>query len=321
MLHLCDDGCKPFVIIVVNERRSTMADTLCTGSDRPSAPRRGALRHSLALRVAALTTLVASGTALATTAQAAPAAPASKSPSCAKTYQVRAGDGWTVIAARVGVRPRELYAVNGATHRTPITPGQTLCVPAAASVPTTTAVAAPSGTGSGGASCASKYTVQAGDGWTVIAKRAKVKVSALYTANNANASTPLYAGRSVCLPQGATVPSAPTTAPTPAPTTAPATTAPQRTYTRAEVEAIIRAVWPDDQEEKALAIAWRESNHKPGVRNWCCYGLFQLHWSAHKSWLATIGVTSSSQLFDPLVNANAALALYNRSGGWGPWGG
>jgi hypothetical protein len=37
--------------------------------------------------------------------------------------------------------------------------------------------------------------------------------------------------------------------------------------------------------------------------------------------LATIGVTSSSQLFDPLVNANAALALYNRAGGWGPWGG
>jgi LysM repeat protein len=317
MLHLCDDACKPFVIIVVNERRSTMADTLCTGSDRPSAPRRGALRHSFALRVALLIALVASGIVVAATTQSALA---SSSPACAKTYQVRAGDGWTIIAARVGVRPRELYAVNGATHRTRITPGQTLCVPAAASVPATTsapATTAPASSG-GGASCASKYTVQAGDGWTLIAKRAKVKVSALYKANGANASTPLYAGRSICLPQGA---AAPTTAPAPAPTTAPATTVPSRTYTRAEVETIIRAVWPDDQEEKALAIAWRESNHKPTARNWCCHGLFQIHWNAHKSWLAGIGVTDASQLLDPLVNANAALALYNRSGGWGPWGG
>jgi LysM repeat protein len=315
MLHLCDDACKHFVIIVVNERRSTMADTLCTGSDRPIAPRRRALGHSFALRIALLTALVASGIVVAATNHAALA---SNSPACAKTYQVRAGDGWTVIAARIGVRPRELYAVNGATHRTQITPGQTLCVPSAASIPATTTAAAPTSSASTGASCSSKYTVQAGDGWTLIAKRAKVRVSALYTANNANASTPLYAGRSVCLPQGA---SAPTTAPAPAPPTAPATTVPARTYTRAEVEAIIRAVWPDDQEEKALAIAWRESNHKPTARNWCCYGLFQIHWNAHRSWLSGIGVTDSSQLLDPLVNANAALALYNRSGGWGPWGG
>jgi len=288
-----------------------MADTLCTGSDRSSAPRRGALRHSFALRVALLTALVASGIVVAATTQAALA---SNSPACAKTDQVRAGDGWTVIAARVGVRPRELYAVNGATHRTKITPGQTLCVPSAASVPSTTSASATTApaTSAGGASCTAKYTVQAGDGWTVIAKRAKVKVSALYKANGANASTPLYAGRSICLPQGA---AAPTT------TAAPATTVPARTYSRAEVEAIIRAVWPDDQEEKALAIAWRESNHKPTARNWCCHGLFQIHWNAHKSWLSGIGVTDSSQLLDPLVNANAALALYNRAGGWGPWGG
>ena len=292
-----------------------MADTLCTGSDRPSAPRRRALRHSFALRVAVLTALAASGLVVAATTQAALA---SGSTSCAKTYQVRAGDGWTVIAARIGVRPRELYALNGATHRTQITPGQTLCVPAAASVPSSTTAAAPTSSASTGASCSSKYTVQAGDGWTIIAKRAKVRVSALYAANNASASTALYAGSTICLPQGAT---APTTAPTPPPTTAPATTVPSRTYTRAEVEAIIRSVWPDDQEEKALAIAWRESNHKPGVRNWCCFGLFQIHWNAHKSWLATIGVTNSSQLFDPAVNAYAALVLYNRSGGWGPWGG
>jgi hypothetical protein len=55
------------------------------------------------------------------------------------------------------------------------------------------------------------------------------------------------------------------------------------------------------------------------VRNSCCYGLFQIYYSAHKTWLASIGVTSAAQLYDPRVNASAALALYNTSG-WAPWG-
>ena len=225
-----------------------MADTLCTGSDRPSAPRSGAPGRSLLARLAALTALLAVGFgAAAVTAQAAPAStPAART--CSNTYTVRPGDGWTIIAARVGVKPRELYAANGAS-----------------------------------------------------------------------AQTPLYPGRSVCLPAGAAP--APTATTAPPTTPAPTTTVPQKTYTKAEVESIIRAVWPDDLEDKALAIAWRESNHKPGVRNWCCFGLFQMHWNAHKKWLATIGVTEASQLFDPLVNANAALTLYYRAGGWGPWGG
>jgi LysM repeat protein len=321
MLHLCDDACKHFVIIVVNERRPTMADTLCTGSDRPSVTRSGAPGRSLLVRLTALTALLAGGFgAVAVTAQAAPLAPlaAPAARSCALTYTVRPGDGWTIIAARVDVKPRELYAANGATYRTVITVGQTLCLPASAKAPTTTGATAPAATGTG-AGCASNYTVQPGDSWTLIAKKAKVKVSALYAANGATAQTPLYAGRSMCLPAGAAP--APTTTAAPPNTPAPTTTVPQKSYTKAEVEAIIRAVWPDDLEDKALAIAWRESNHKPGVRNWCCFGLFQMHWNAHKKWLATIGVTDSSQLFDPLVNANAALTLYYRAGGWGPWGG
>jgi hypothetical protein len=36
--------------------------------------------------------------------------------------------------------------------------------------------------------------------------------------------------------------------------------------------------------------------------------------------LASIGVTSAAQLYDPQVNANAAYALY-RTSGWAPWGG
>jgi soluble lytic murein transglycosylase-like protein len=154
-----------------------------------------------------------------------------------------------------------------------------------------------------------------------------VKVSKLYAANGATAKTTIYPGRSICLPAGATEVSneAPTTTKAPAttvpPTTAPATTAPARTYQPSEVEAIIRSTWPDELEEKALAITWRESNNKPGARNSCCYGLFQLNYSAHRRWLSDIGVSSATQLLDPQVNATAALTLYHRAGGWGPWGG
>lgn len=83
-------------------------------------------------------------------------------------------------------------------------------------------------------------------------------------------------------------------------------------------EEIIRAVWPDDSEEHALRIAYRESRWVPTVRNACCYGLFQIHYAAHRAWLATFGVTSPAQLLDATTNATVALALY-RAAGWGPW--
>lgn len=84
------------------------------------------------------------------------------------------------------------------------------------------------------------------------------------------------------------------------------------------VEQIIRDVWPDDLEDRAVAIATRESRLIPTVRNACCFGLFQIHWTAHRGWLSTIGITSSAQLFDPETNARAALALFQRDG-WSPW--
>ena len=112
----------------------------------------------------------------------------------------------------------------------------------------------------------------------------------------------------------------------PAPTTvAPTTTSPPlppaSNATVAEVQAIIRSVWPDELEERALEIARRESNFIPTARNFCCYGVFQIYWSVHRSWLSGIGITSVEQLYDPTTNARAALALYERAGGWGPWGG
>ena len=82
---------------------------------------------------------------------------------------------------------------------------------------------------------------------------------------------------------------------------------------------IIRDVWPDDLEERALEIANRESRFVPTAKNFCCYGLFQIYFEVHKSWLDDLGVTRAEQLFDPLTNARAAYTLYQRSGGWGPW--
>ena len=178
------------------------------------------------------------------------------------------------------------------------------------------------------ATCSKQYTVVAGDYWIRIAKRSGVTLKQLLAANGATAKTRLLAGHTVCLPEGAIAPvstSASTSAQNtaaqpvasqPAPTT---TAAPARTYTAAEVEAIIREVWPDDLEDEALRIARRESGLKATAKNSCCYGLFQLYFTVHQKWLSGVGVTSAGQLLDPLVNANAALTLYNRAGGWGPW--
>jgi Putative peptidoglycan binding domain len=84
------------------------------------------------------------------------------------------------------------------------------------------------------------------------------------------------------------------------------------------VEQIIRDVWPDELEDHALAIATRESRLVPTARNACCWGLFQLHWRAHRSWLVGMGITDPAQLLDARTNATAALALYQQAG-WSPW--
>jgi hypothetical protein len=204
------------------------------------------------------------------------------------------------------------------------------------------------------AQCANPYETAAGDYWLRIAEAAKIDLDALLELNGATAGTPLYPGSVVCLPIGASGPpttaapstAAPTTAPvttavvttTPAstepPTTEPATTVatteppatteasttvPPAPPAPAEIEQIIRAAWPDDLEEQALRIAWRESNFNPRAQNFCCSGLFQIYYDVHAGWLADIGVHSVEDLYDPHLNAAAAYALYQRSGGWGPW--
>jgi LysM repeat protein len=191
--------------------------------------------------------------------------------------------------------------------------------------------------------CASNYTVASGDSWSGIASRAKITMKALLAVNNATVNTMLLPGKSICLPAGAVDPGPPSTSKPPSTTQPPATTPPKATpttkpappattappstqpappanvYSKAQVAQIIRDVWPDDLEDEAIRIATRESNLIPTVHNACCYGLFQIYYTAHRTWLASLGITNAAQLYDPRVNATAALALYN-SNGWAPWG-
>ena len=172
--------------------------------------------------------------------------------------------------------------------------------------------------------CGSTYVVRPGDSWTLIADRASIATSQLLATNGATVRDMLYPEDELCLPPGVRV-VIPTTTVAARPETAavPATTTTTEVIPSApssnEAEAIIRAVWPDDLEDRAVEIAIRESRLQANAHNWCCVGLFQIHWGAHKSWLSSIGVTTKSQLYNAETNARAALALYQRAGGWGPW--
>jgi LysM repeat protein len=188
--------------------------------------------------------------------------------------------------------------------------------------------------------CSLRYEAGYGDSWYRIADAAGVGPNALMEYNLANVDTTILPGDEICLPAGAKMPSQPTTttaapsttaSPTttqaPATTAAPAVTAapaapPVKRASTSEVQQLIRDIWPDELEDKALAIAFRESRYIATAYNGsCCYGVFQIHWGAHKSWLDDYGITTTNDLFDARKNITAAYAIYQRAGGWGPWGG
>ena len=155
-------------------------------------------------------------------------------------------------------------------------------------------------------SCPRTYIAKRGDSWWAIARKSETTLNRILKLNGAKTSTKILIGGKVCVPA--------LTAP------APATPATPK-YTQAQVIQIIRDAWPDNLEERALFIAHRESKYQPRVinRSKCCYGLFQIYYRWHKSWLPEVGVTSANQLLDPLLNAAAAYRMYQRNNGWGPW--
>ena len=211
------------------------------------------------------------------------------------------------------------------TSSTPMVPDTTI---ATTSAPSVTALATRE-VATTSPVCGSTYVVRSGDSWTLIADRASIGTSQLLATNRASRGDMLYAGDELCLPPGVRVviPST-TVAAAPSTTAAPVTTTAEvipPAPSNSQAEAIIRSVWPDDLEERALKIAWRESNYRADVDNGvCCVGLFQIYWTVHRGWLGSIGVTSRTQLFDAETNARAALALYERAlarsgDGWQPW--
>jgi hypothetical protein len=184
--------------------------------------------------------------------------------------------------------------------------------------------------------CALTYEAGAGDSWYRIADAAGITPAQLIDANLATLDTPIFPGDEICLPPGAVMPPPPTTAPpatlpvttTPPPTTtatttvAPTTAPPAPTASQAEVQQIIREIWPDELEQRALEIAYRESRYVATAYNgWCCYGVFQIYYTVHDDWLPQVGVHSAADLFDARKNITAAYVIYQRAGGWGPWGG
>ena len=156
------------------------------------------------------------------------------------------------------------------------------------------------------------YTVVRNDSWSRIASKAGITMGELLKLNDAKTSTFLLVGDTVCVPRTSKLGVDSKALKLPAPT---------RVYTVKQSRQIIRDVWPDRLEEKAFAIVQRESHTNAAAYSSCCVGLFQIKWESHKSWLATMGVDSAHDLLDAEVDAKAALQLYRRAGGWGPWGG
>ena len=165
------------------------------------------------------------------------------------------------------------------------------------------------------AACTS-FIVQKGDSWSLLADYAGTGLGALLKANNATARTVILPGQSLCVPKGATFhrPGEQTKAEA----ASVKISLPKKRYTAAEAEAIIREVFPDKLERRAVRIAARESHLNAVSYGWCCFGLFQIYFGANKDFLATLGVTNPSQLLDARTNATVAYAMYQRSG-WGPW--
>lgn len=224
---------------------------------------------------------------------------------CAVPYTVVKGDSWWTISQKAGQKLSAVLKANKATTKTKLLVGKTVCLPKGSK----TSVAAEPVADT--ASCGVTYTTVRNDSWSRIAQKKKVTLQELLKVNAATTQTKIFIGDVLCLPKSAVK-----TAETRVGLVLPP---PAKVYSSTRSKKIIREVFPDRLEERALAIAKRESRMNAAGYNWCCVGLFQINWWSHSKWLAGMGVTAPEMLLDAQVNAEAALALYKRSNGWGPW--
>lgn len=237
----------------------------------------------------------ASGNGAAQVSQSAQRTP------CGADYTIVAGDSWYRIAEGAEVSMADLLDANQAGTWTVLLPGAQICLPVGAQTPPAPTTAAP--------------TTTEAPTTTQPPTTATPTTAAPTTTPTTTATT--EAPTTTATPTTA----APTTTAAP-PTTTSGTTAPIPNVSKAEAQQIIRDVWPDELEERALEIAYRESGYIATADNgWCCVGLFQIYYSVHAGWLTNYGINSRDDLKDARKNAEAAYALYERAGGWGPWGG
>lgn len=162
--------------------------------------------------------------------------------------------------------------------------------------------------------CVKTYTVKRNDSWSKIADKVHVTMQLLLKVNKASAKTMILIGDVICLPRAAV-----TETGTPTPSYGLKLNPPAKRYTQSQAAVIIKEVFPDELEQRAIAIAKRETHLNSAAYTWCCVGLFQMKWESHKKWLMAMGIGSAQELLDPYVASRAALQLYRRSNGWSPW--
>lgn len=96
---------------------------------------------------------------------------------------------------------------------------------------------------------------------------------------------------------------------------------PERDPSDVSVDDAIRA-WFSDIYDQAVSVAECESSRNPNAVNPAGYhGLFQIGESSHRSAFERVtGQAWNDDIYTAYYNAQYARDLYDRSGGWGPWG-
>jgi LysM repeat protein len=121
-------------------------------------------------------------------------------------YTVRRGDTVSGIATHYRLSTASVLALNGLSWKSTIFPGQVLkLTKATATTPSVPQPSAPATT----SAASTRYTIRSGDTITAIAKKFGVTVAAVLTANNLNAKSIIYAGRTLIIPSKAAASSSP----------------------------------------------------------------------------------------------------------------
>ena len=129
-------------------------------------------------------------------------------------------DDTTVTAAVPNITPSPTAGTATANGQTPAPAGAEPSDAVITAEPSVETTDPPSAEALVVAPCGDEYEIAAGDFWIRIADGAGVEISDLLAVNDATSDTPLYPGRTICLPVGADTPPPPPTTPSTSPPTA-----------------------------------------------------------------------------------------------------